>query len=107
MSPWVIHRDPRWYAEPTAFLPERWLDGTLERSLPDGAYLPFGAGSRVCIGKRFAELEAILVLAVLGRSHALRLQPGERLRLKPSVTLRPEGGLPMVATRRRSARAAA
>lgn len=100
MPQWVIHRDARWYADPLAFQPERWEDGTLEKTLPDGAYLPFGAGPRVCIGKRFAELEAVLVLATIVRRYALRLEPGEVLALTPSVTLRPTHGLRMVATER-------
>jgi cytochrome P450 len=108
MAQWVVHRDPRWYADPLEFRPERWLDGTLEKSLPDCAWLPFGAGSRACIGKRFAEMEAVLVLASVARRHALRLAPGETLELTPSITLRPEGGLSMIASRRvRRARAAA
>jgi cytochrome P450 len=107
LSPWLTHRDPRWFADPLAFRPERWLGGDLERSLPDCAYLPFSAGPRVCIGKRFAELEAILVLAAIARRYALRLRPGETLRLDPSITLRPRGGLGMVATAREPVRRAA
>lgn len=107
IATWVTQRDARWYADPLAFLPERWADGTLERTLPDGAYLPFSAGPRACIGKRFAELELVLVLTSIVRRYALRLEPGETLRLTPSVTLRPEGGLRMVATERRPIRRAA
>lgn len=97
MSQWVLHRDARWFDDPLAFRPERWLDGPPP---PDGSYLPFGAGPRICIGKRFAEMEMILVLATLARRMSLRLQPGTRLDLSPSVTLRPRGGLPMVASAR-------
>lgn len=104
---WVVHRDPRWFDAPAEFRPERWLDGELEKGLPDCAFLPFGAGPRVCIGKRFAELEAVLVLAAIVRRYALRLAPGETLRLVPSITLRPEGGLRMVANARVPLRLAA
>jgi cytochrome P450 len=107
LAPWVTHRDARWYADPEAFRPERWFDGELERSLPDGAYHPFGLGPRSCIGKRFAELEAVLVLATVAREHALRLSPGETLRLFPTITLRPEHGVRMIATRRPARRQAA
>ncbi|MEQ1504633.1 MAG: cytochrome P450 [Myxococcota bacterium] len=107
IAQWLTHRDPRWFADPLAFRPERWLDGTLERSVPDGAFFPFGAGPRVCIGKRFAELEAIVVLAAIARRYAVRLAPGEALRLSPSITLRPEGGLRLVATARDPIRRAA
>lgn len=107
IATWVTHRDARWYEDPLAFRPERWADGALEKALPDGAYVPFGAGPRVCIGKRFAELELTIVLTSIVRRYALRLEPGETLRLTPSVTLRPEGGLRMVATERRPLRNAA
>ena len=99
MSQWCLHRDARSYADPLSFRPERWIDGPAP---PDGAYLPFGAGPRACIGKRFAQLEMVLVLATLARRVSCRLQPGTRLKLVPSVTLRPDGGLPMVASRRRA-----
>ncbi|MEZ4238853.1 MAG: cytochrome P450 [Myxococcota bacterium] len=107
LSPWLTQRDPRWFDAPEAFVPERWLGGELERALPDGAYFPFSAGPRVCIGKRFAELEAVLVLAAIGRRYALRLRPGETLRLDTAVTLRPRGGLAMTATARAAVRHAA
>lgn len=96
LDTWLIHRDPRWYADPLVFRPERWTP-ELERSLPRCAYIPFGGGPRACIGKRFAELEAVLVLAVVASRFRLRLAPGETLRLLPTVTLRPDGGLRMVA----------
>ena len=63
MSPWVLHRHRRLWAEPEAFDPARFLP---EAPAPDRfAYLPFGAGPRVCIGAQFALTEAVLVLARL------------------------------------------
>ncbi|MBX2802149.1 MAG: cytochrome P450 [Myxococcales bacterium] len=100
ISPWVIHRDARWFEHPLVFRPQRWLSGELEASLPHCAYVPFSAGPRVCIGKRFAELEAISVLATLARKLAFRLAPGATLDLVPSITLRPRAGLPMGITPR-------
>ncbi|MFE2597750.1 cytochrome P450 [Streptomyces sp. NPDC059396] len=47
LNPYLIHRDPRWWPRPDEFDPTRWLDG---RSAPGPAYLPFGAGPRVCLG---------------------------------------------------------
>ena len=62
VSPWVVHRDPRWWDAPDEFRPDRFAD-------PDaplrGRYLPFGDGPRLCIGNRFAEAEIALVLATL------------------------------------------
>jgi cytochrome P450 len=96
LLPWTLHRDARWYDEPLAFRPERWVDA----EVPRYAYLPFGAGQRACIGQRFAGMEARLALAEVVRSHAVRLAPGERLELHASVTLRPKGGLRAVVERR-------
>jgi cytochrome P450 len=57
---YVIHRDPRSYDRPDEFLPRRW-----ERKPPKGAYLPFGAGGRVCLGETLAMTQAIIVLSIL------------------------------------------
>ncbi|HTD53077.1 MAG TPA: cytochrome P450 [Thermoanaerobaculia bacterium] len=87
-SPWVLHRDPRWFEEPDRFRPERWLDGSAAR-LPKYVFLPFGGGPRVCIGERFAMMETVLVLATLLRR--FRLEPAGQDPLPfPSITLRPD-----------------
>lgn len=61
-SPWVTQRDPRWFADPDRFRPDRWADSA---DLPEHAWFPFGGGPRVCPGARYATVQAILVLAVL------------------------------------------
>jgi cytochrome P450 len=87
-SPWVLHRDSRWFEEPERFRPERWLDDSMAR-LPKYAFLPFGGGPRVCIGERFAMMETVLVLAALLRR--FRFEPAGPDPLPfPSVTLRPD-----------------
>jgi cytochrome P450 len=96
ISPWVMHRDPRFFDQPQEFRPERWANGLAER-LPRYAYLPFGGGQRVCIGSGFAQLEAVLLLATIARRFRLALaEPGRVVELLPVVTLRPKGGLPML-----------
>ena len=97
--PWCIHRDPRWWPDPERFDPERFLPEAVE-ARPRYAYLPFGAGPRVCIGNSFALMEAQLVLAMIGREFHLERAPWHRVVLDASVTLRPKGGLPMVRRRR-------
>ncbi len=92
MSQWVTHRDPRYYDDPDAFRPERWLDGLAER-LPPGAYFPFGDGPRRCIGQGFAMLEAALVIGVIAEQFRFRLAPGREVRTEPLVTLRPKHGI--------------
>ncbi len=89
---WVIHRDPRWYDDPSAFSPQRWLDGLADR-LPKYAYLPFGGGARVCVGNHFAMLEAVLALATMLQKIEVSEVPGFELELMTSVTLRPKTGV--------------
>lgn len=99
LSQWIVHRDPRFFPDPEAFEPERWSP---ERSkgLPKYAYFPFGGGPRVCIGNHFAMMEAILILAIVVQRYHLELVPDQRLRLAPSVTLRPKRGIRAVVRHR-------
>ncbi|MEQ1507222.1 MAG: cytochrome P450 [Myxococcota bacterium] len=90
--PWVIHRDPRWWREPAAFRPDRWLGDEL-RDQPRLAYVPFGAGPRVCIGNHFATMEIVLVLATWLRHRRFRPVIGFAPTLVPAVTLRPRDGV--------------
>jgi cytochrome P450 len=89
---WSAHRDPRWFARPEAFVPERWL---AQDDLPRFGYFPFGGGPRVCIGNHFAMTEAVLVLATLMSRFQVKPATTRRLRFMPSVTLRPRGGVPL------------
>lgn len=104
-SQWVTHRDPRWWPEPTAYRPERWISGgafdEAAPGQPRGAYFPFGMGRRVCVGEHFAWTEAVLVLAALARDWAPVLLPGHPVDVLPAVTLRPRHGLRMTLHRRR------
>ena len=93
-SQWVTHRDPRYYDDPEAFRPERWLDGLAGR-LPAGAYFPFGGGPRRCIGEGFALLEAAIVIATLAQKFRFRVVPGFPVVPEPLVTLRPRNGIQM------------
>lgn len=97
-SPWVMHRDARFFAEPERFWPERWFGPPPPRF----AYLPFGAGPRVCIGQHFALAEAVILLATLVQRAHFVLEPGQRLQLFPAVTLRPRGAVKMRMTLRSS-----
>ena len=93
-SQWVMHRDPRYFDDPNAFRPERWLDGLADR-LPPGAYFPFGDGPRRCIGQGFAILEAAIVTATLAQKFTFRMVPGRPVIPEPLVTLRPRHGIHM------------
>lgn len=92
ISQWVLHRDPRWFEDPLAFRPERWLDEA-HRKLPRFAYMPFGGGPRICIGHRFAMIEAVLMLATLMQRFSVEWQADRPIEPFPSITLRPGGGV--------------
>ena len=94
MSPYVVHRDPRWYPEPERFLPDRWLPEEVAKR-PKFSYFPFGGGARVCIGERFAWMEGVLLLATLGQKWRLRLAADARVETRALITLRPKYGMPM------------
>jgi cytochrome P450 len=99
ISPWLLHRDPRWWSRPRAFEPERWLAPDAER--PRAASLPFGAGPRMCVGEPFARLEAVVVLSRIARAWRFEADPDLGVGLQPAITLRPRGGIPMRAVTRR------
>ena len=91
---WASHRLPDVFEDPGAFVPERF---TRERktALPRGAYVPFGGGSRICIGKRFGQTEVKLVTAMLLQRFEPELIPGHEMVVRQMPTLGPKGGLPM------------
>jgi cytochrome P450 len=91
---YVVHRDPRWYPNPSEFRPERF-EPEAEAARPKYAYLPFGAGQRACIGQMFAMLEAQLILATLLPRLKFEYAARRRPKLQTGVTLAPRGGMPM------------
>jgi cytochrome P450 len=98
VSQWVVHRDPRWWADPDRFDPERWRETPADR--PKFAYFPFGGGARLCIGEHFAWLEGVLVLATIARNWRMMLTPGAKVATQATITLRPRGGIPLILRRR-------
>ena len=94
MSPWIMHRDPRFFDHPEQFDPDRWADPSTQQ-LPRFAYFPFGGGPRLCIGASFAMMEANLLLAAIGQRFELRLVPGHPVTPQPGITLRPRHGMRM------------
>jgi cytochrome P450 len=91
---WASHRIPEVFPEPEAFRPERFARDR-KAALPKGAYVPFGGGSRICIGKRFGQMEVKLVTTRLLQRHRLELLPGRTLTIRQMPTLSPRDGLPM------------
>jgi cytochrome P450 len=91
-SSYVTHRLPDVWDDPDEFRPERF---NTKAELPKGAYVPFGGGSRQCIGMRFGQLEVKAIAARVLRDHRLDLPPRHRLEVRQTPTLGPKGGLPM------------
>lgn len=91
LSPWIVHRDPRWWVEPLAYRPERFVAPS--EPLHRFSFFPFGGGPRVCIGNHFAMLEATLALATLLRHRRFTRVDDTLPALLPAVTLRPRSGL--------------
>ncbi len=92
VSPWVTHRDARFFPNPLAFEPDRWTP-EFEQSLPKFAYFPFGGGPRVCIGNQFALMEAAILLAAVAQRYEVAIVPGHAVEPMPSITLRPAHGV--------------
>jgi len=93
LSQYLLHRDERFWNDPSTFRPERWYE--VEPSRHRYAYFPFGAGPRICIGEQFAWMEGILVLATIVRRWRLQLAPGQKIGLSPTITLRSRYGMRM------------
>lgn len=103
ISPWVRHRDPSAWPDPEGFDPGRFLDapsGSAAGTAARTAYLPFGAGPRLCIGRDFALLEATVLLSRLAMRWRLAPVPGALVSAHPRVTVRPRGGLPLLVSSR-------
>lgn len=100
ISPWILHRHRRLWDRPESFDPSRFLPRA-RAGIGRFAYLPFGAGPRICIGASFALQEAVILLAAMARHFRLDLVPGYEVRPVQRVTLRPAGGLPMILRHRR------
>jgi cytochrome P450 len=96
MSQWIVHRDPRYYAAPDRFDPDRWTP-EFKAALPRFAYFPFGGGPRQCIGESFAWMELVLLVATLAQRWRFELVPGHPVVPQAAVTLRPKYGMQMIA----------
>jgi cytochrome P450 len=94
LSQWVMHRNPRYFADPDRFDPRRFAPEAIG-SRPRFTYLPFGAGRRLCIGEEFAWMQGVSILASVARRFRLTLASARPVVPEPNVTLRPRGGLPM------------
>jgi cytochrome P450 len=94
-----LQNDERFWPDPERFDPARFLPENA-RKIHRSAYLPFGGGRRVCIGKSFALLEMAMIAALVSRRFTFEVSPGHPVEPEATLTLRPRYGLKMTASRR-------
>jgi cytochrome P450 len=92
---WASHHLPDVFAEPEEFRPERFTPEA-RAALPKGAYIPFGGGSRTCIGMRFGQLEVRTIATLILSRCTLSVAEDFRLRIRQMPTISPRDGLPAV-----------
>ena len=97
--PWLLHRHRALWDDPDAFDPDRFLPDA-KAARHRFQYIPFGGGPRLCVGMRFATIEALAVLAYWLRGWSFAPMPGREVRASGMITLRPAGGLPLILARR-------
>jgi cytochrome P450 len=95
IAPYVLHRHRALWTCPDQFDPSRFLPGEREK-VDRFAYIPFGMGPRLCIGSPFALQEASIALALMAVNFDWHLAPGHTVRPVQKMTLRPDGGMPMI-----------
>jgi cytochrome P450 len=95
ISQFVTHRDPRFFADPLRFDPERHTPEA-KALRPRFSYFPFGMGPRQCIGEAFAWMEGVLVLSTLAQKFRFKHVDGHKVVAQPLFTLRPKYGMKMI-----------
>lgn len=94
-SPFIAHRDRRFWTDAETFLPERWEKRSIREAEKKYIYFPFSSGARGCIGEGFAWTEGVLLVATLAKKWKLKLSPEQKIGLNPLMTLRPKFGMQM------------
>eukprot|EP00884_Botryococcus_braunii_P022849 jgi/Botrbrau1/9248/Bobra.180_1s0009.1 len=103
VSIYAVHHDEKYWKNPEEFIPERFVEGTPEAAeRPQYSYIPFGDGTRACIGLRFAREEALITLIRMYQQYTFDLEPGQvPLEVRSTITIAPKQGV-MCRVRRRA-----
>ncbi|MFN2611903.1 MAG: cytochrome P450 [Solirubrobacterales bacterium] len=99
--PWASHRLPKVFEKPDSFIPAR-MSRERKAELPKGAFVPFGGGSRICIGKRFGQAMVATAASRLVSRFKFELPREYEMRFKLEPTLSPRDGLPLILRERRN-----
>ncbi|MDQ2887338.1 MAG: cytochrome P450, partial [Chloroflexota bacterium] len=101
LSPYTLQRRADYFPEPERFQPERFI-AEQEKLLPRSAYIPFGAGPRICIGNHFALMEGQLLIATIAQRYTFSLVPGQQIMpdVVHNLALRPGGKVEVIAKKR-------
>ncbi len=97
VSPYAMHRDPRYFPNPLRFVPERWTPSQRAQR-PKYSFFPYGGGARMCIGAQFASMIGVMVIATVAQQWKLTLMPGQRVARRKLLTMRPKYGMKMIVT---------
>ena len=85
-SPYVIHRNEKYWKDPNRFDPERHTKDQI-KEMPSFSYFPYGGGPRICIGMGYAQIQLPLAIASLIKDFEFIKDSNEKIELKPSITL--------------------
>ena len=100
-SSWASHHLPDVFSDPEQFRPQRFAPQE-KASIPKGAYIPFGGGSRTCIGMRFGQLEVRTIASMILSRFSLELPHDFTMEIRQMPTISPKRGLPMIVRERSS-----
>jgi cytochrome P450 len=95
LSPYLTHRHPDFWPDPERFDPEHFAPHQMAKR-PPGAYFPFAAGLRACLGAPFAMMEAQLIVAQVIQAYRFDLMAGQQIVPQPRLTLRPRTGVHLI-----------
>jgi cytochrome P450 len=104
-SSWASHHLPEIFTEPSTFLPDRFAPEA-KAALPKGAFVPFGGGSRTCIGMRFGQLEVRAIATLLLTRFTLSVPDDFKIETRQAPVVSPKHGLPVILHPRTAAPAA-
>ena len=88
ISPYLLHRNSKYFENPNEFNPNRWTE-EFEKNLPRFTYIPFGVGSRFCIGEGFAQLEATIALVHIMQNWDLKSKQSSIVEEEHKIVLSP------------------